>query len=142
MRYAYPCILHEEEEGGYYVTFPDVPEALTGGETQEETLELASDALAVALAFYVHDRRDIPQPSRLGKGQHAVSVPPIIAAKLSLYQAMRTQKVTNVALAKQLGISESAVRKLLDPDRRSHIGQVEKALKILGRTLVVEDKAA
>ena len=142
MRYAYPCIVHEEKEGGLYVTFPDVPEALTGGDTWEETLELAVDALAVALAGHVHERSDIPQPSRLAKGQHLVSVPPIVAAKLSLYQAMRSQKVTNVALAKQLGISESAVRKLLNPDRRSHIGQVEKALKVLGRTLVVEDKAA
>ncbi len=142
MRYAYPCILHEEEEGGFFATFPDVPEALTCGETAEETLGLAADALAVALAGYVHGRRDIPRPSRLVKGRHSVSVPPVIAAKLSLYQAMRRQKITNVALAERLGISESAVRKLLDPDRRSHIGRVEAALKVLGRTLVVEDKAA
>lgn len=142
MRYAYPCILHEEEGGGFHVTFPDVPEALTGGQTRQETLELAEDALAVALAGYVHERVEIPRPSRLAKGRHSVSVPPVIAAKLSLYQAMRRQKVTNVALAERLGISESAVRKLLDPDRRSHIGRVEAALKVLGRTLVVEDKVA
>ncbi len=144
MRYAYPCVPHQEEEkeGGFYVTFPDVPEALTGGETLGETLESAADALAVALAGYVHDRRDIPRPSPLAKGQHSISVPPVIAAKLSLYQAMRSQGITNVALAGRLGVSEGAVRKLLDPDRRSHIGKVETALKALGRTLVVEDKAA
>ncbi len=142
MRYAYPCILHDDEEGACVATFPDVPEALTGGQTEDEALDLAQDALAVALAGYVHDRRDIPRPSRLEKGHHSVSVPPIVAAKLSLCQAMRRQKVTNVALAGKLGMSESAVRKLLDPDRRSHIGRVEAALKALGRTLVVEDKAA
>ena len=33
MRYTYPCILTPEPEaGGFSVSFPDVPEALTGGE--------------------------------------------------------------------------------------------------------------
>ena len=30
MRYAYPCVLNSEEEGGFFVVFPDVPGALTG----------------------------------------------------------------------------------------------------------------
>ena len=38
MRYVYPCILTpDDEEGeGFVVTFPDVPEAITGGKTREE----------------------------------------------------------------------------------------------------------
>ena len=31
MFYVYPCVLNPEEEGGFYVTFPDVPGALTNG---------------------------------------------------------------------------------------------------------------
>ena len=142
MRYAYPCTLTPDEEGWLTVSFPDIAEALTSGKTREEALELAEDALAVALAGYVHDRRDIPTPSALGKGQDLVPLTPIVAAKLALYAAMRTQGITKVALGKRLGISESAIRKLVDPDHRSHIGQVERALKTLGRTLVIEDKAA
>lgn len=65
-----------------------------------------------------------------------------MAAKLALYTAMRAQGVTNVALAARLGISESAVRKLVNPDHRSHIGHVEKALAAVGRTLVVKDRVA
>lgn len=142
MRYAFPCVLHEEADGGYYTEFTDVPEALTGGTTVEEALDLAADALATALAGYVHLHRDIPSPSSLSKGAFSVAVPPVVAAKLALYQAMRAQKMTKVALADRLGISEGAVRKLLDPDRRSHIGKVETALRAVGRALVVEDKAA
>lgn len=141
MRYAYPCTLTPDEEGWLTVSFPDVAEALTSGKTREEALELAEDALAVALAGYVHARRDIPAPSRLTKERHLVPLPPIVAAKLALYVAMRAQGFTKVALADRLGISEAAVRKLTDPDHRSHIGQVENALKLLGRTLVIEDKA-
>jgi len=142
MRYLYPCTITPENDGGFFVTFNDVPEALTGGQTMDKCLELAEDALAVALAGYVHEKRDIPSPGTATKNQVLVPLPPVVAAKLALYSAMRTQKITKVALAARLDISESAVRKLCNPDHRSHIGQVETALKILGRTLVVEDKAA
>ena len=142
MRYAYPCTLTPEEEGGLLVTFPDVPEALTCGDDRGDALAMAKDALAVALAGYVHERRDIPAPSATAKGMELVPLPPVIAAKLALYTAMRAEGITKVALAARLGLSEAAVRKLLDPDHRSHIGPVEKALKAVGRTLVVEDKAA
>lgn len=144
MQYVYPCNLAPDtEEGeGYVVTFPDVPEAITGARTREESLVLAEDALGVALAGYVHERWDIPIPSAAAKGQVLVAVPPIVAAKLALYTAMREQGITKVALAARLGLSESVVRRLLDPDHRSHIGQVEKALRAVGRTLVVGDRAA
>ena len=142
MQYSYPCILHPEEGGGFWVSFPDVPSALTGGEDRAEALEMAEDALGVALAGYVHERWDIPVPSAAVKDQVLVAVPPVVAAKLALYTAMREQGITKVALAARLGLSESVVRRLLDPDHRSHIGQVEKALRAVGRTLVVGDRAA
>lgn len=142
MQYSYPCILHAEEGGGFWVSFPDVPGALTGGEDRAEALEMAEDALGVALAGYVHERWDIPIPSAAAKDQVLVAVPSIVAAKLALYTAMREQGITKVALAARLGLSESVVRRLLDPDHRSHIGQVEKALRAVGRTLVVGDRAA
>ena len=142
MRYAFPCTLTPNENGIYLVQFPDVPEALTDGASRAEALTMAADALAVALAGYVLGRRDIPVPGALAKGQDLVPVPPVTAAKLALYAAMREQRVTKTALAARLGISEAAVRKLTNPDHRSHIGRVEAALKALGRTLVVEDKAA
>ena len=142
MRYAYPCILTQDEEGWLTATFPDVPEAGTDGKTREEALGLAEDALGVALAGYIHVRRDIPVPSVLGTGQYLVPLAPIVAAKLALYSTMRAQGVTNVALGGRLGISETAVRKLVNPDHRSHIGQVKRALDALGRKLVLEDKAA
>ncbi len=144
MRYTYPCSLApDREEGeGFVATFPDVPEAITGAKTREETLALVQVGLAVALGMYVRCREDIPVPSPAAAGQVLVPVPPIIAAKLALYTAMRKQGITNVALASRLQLSEGAVRRLTNPRHRSHIGQVEKALRAVGRSLVVEDRAA
>ncbi len=141
MRYTYPCVL-TPDDGGVSISFPDVPEALTCGDDRAEALASAQDALATALAGYVHERWDIPAPSAAADGQELIPVPPVTAAKLALYTAMRAQDVTNVELAGRLGISEAAVRKLLNPDHRSHIGQVERALRTVGRTLVVEDRVA
>ena len=71
-----------------------------------------------------------------------VAVPPVAAAKVALYLAMREQGITRGDLARRLGLSETAVRRLVNPDHRSHIGQLQKALRAVGRTLVVEDRAA
>ncbi len=51
---------------------------------------------------------------------------------------MRDAKITRVELGNRLGVSEGAVRRLLDLDHRSHIGQVDAALTLLGKHLVVE----
>ena len=142
MRYAYPCVLTPEEGGGFFVRFPDVPGALTCGDNRAEALLMAEDALAVALAGYVQQQRDIPAPSPVKRGQEIVTLPPLVAAKLALYTAMRQQGVTKVALAARLGLSESVVRRLVNLDHRSHISQVEKALRAVGRKLAVEDQAA
>lgn len=142
MIYAYPCNLTPDDDGGLVVTFPDVPEAITGGENRFQALEMAEDALATALAAYVHEKWEIPVPGALVEGQDLVAVPTVVAAKLALYSAMRVQGVTKVELARRLGLTESAVRKLADPDHRSHISQVQKALRAVGHMVVVDVVAA
>lgn len=142
MQYTYPCLLTSEDEGGFSVSFPDVPAALTCGDNRAEALEMAEDALAVALGAYMDNREDIPLPSVPRPGQEMVAVPPIVAAKLALYRTMRNQNVTTEALAERLGSSKSSVRKLLDPDHRSPIDAVDAALRAVGRNLVIEDRAA
>ena len=142
MMYTYPCKLMLDKDGGVIATFPDVPEAITGGRDRAEALALAEDALATALAGYVHEKRDIPAPTMLMDGQESVPVPTIVAAKLGLYSVMKSQRITKVQLAGRLGISEAAVRKLTNPDHRSHMGQVQKALKAVGHSLTVQVTAA
>ena len=138
MLYAYPCKLTPDEDGGLVVTFPDVPEAITGGSDRNEALEMAEDALATALAGYVLAKRDIPVPGDATDGNAYVPVPSVVAAKLALYSAMQDQRITKVELANRLGVSESAARKLTNPEHNSRIGQLQKALRAVGLSLKVE----
>ena len=96
---VHPCVLTPEDEGGFFVSFPDVPEALTGGDNRAEALEMAEEALAAAFGIYVREREDIPVPSAAIAGQALVVVPAVVAAKLALYTAVRRQGITKVALA-------------------------------------------
>ena len=138
MIYAYPCDLASDADGELVVSFADVPEAITGGADRFEALSMAEDALAAALAGYVHRKRDIPAPSAVVDGQELVAVPSVVAAKLALYSAMRAQRITKAELARRLGVSESAVRRLTNLDHRSHIDQVQQALQAVGHNLAVE----
>lgn len=139
-RYTYP-VTFEPDEDTVIAQFPDVPEAHTQGADETDALYQANDCLIAALGAYIELRRDIPRPSP-ARGRLVVTVPPLAAAKLALYQAMREANMTNVALAKRLGVTETVVRRLLDLDHRSHIGQIESALAVFGKRLVVEVRDA
>lgn len=138
---VWPVELARQEDGAILVTFPDVPEALTEGETEAEAMVQAQDCLVAALGGYIGARRAIPRPSP-ARGRTTVPLPALAAAKIALYGAMRAQGVGNTALAVRLGLSEGAVRRLIDLDHRSHIGQVETALQVLGQRLTVATQAA
>lgn len=141
MHYSYPCRI-ERDGAGWVASFPDIPEALTGGSDYEQTVELAVDALVSALSrSYVERRRELPPPGARTSGEILIPVPALVAGKLALYSTMRRNRVTRVELARRLAVSVTTARRIVDPQHRSHIAQVERALRAVGRVLVVDDRA-
>jgi antitoxin HicB len=67
---------------------------------------------------------------------------PLIAAKLTLHDAMRGGHSTPARLAGRLGVTEAAARRLLDLRHRSRIEDVEAALAKLGKRIEVTVSAA
>ena len=47
--YTYKIHLHQEEEGGYTVIVPALPGCITFGETIEEALQMAKEAIQLYL---------------------------------------------------------------------------------------------
>lgn len=132
----------DEEDGGFVVTFRDIPEAITQGRAVEDALRNAADALTVALDGYIEAGWTFPRPSSAHAGEHIVTLPALVAAKLELYRRMCETGTTRVALARMLGIDERAVRRLLAYKHRSHIGQIEAALAKLGKRLEISVRDA
>lgn len=122
------------DDGGFVVTFPDVPEAITEGDSLEGALERAADALEVALSSYPDRNREIPKP---GAGKRRVAVSALVATKLALYSAWRASGITKAELARRIGIRRSSLDRLFDLRRHSRLDQLEAAFEALGKKLVV-----
>lgn len=102
--YSYPADFTPTEEGGFIITFPDVPEAITQCETLEDGVEQATDALDEAIVGRMNTGEDIPLPSTQRAGQYVIPVPAQTALKTALYEEIRGQKLSKVELAARLGI--------------------------------------
>jgi antitoxin HicB len=133
----YPVILEAQPEGGFVVTFPDVPEAITQGEDEDEALLYAVDALESALSFYVDDRKPLPVPSKAKRGQKTVRPSALECAKLGVYQAMTEQGIKKAELARRLGWHMPQVDRLFDLKHASRFDQIEAAARALGRHIEV-----
>ena len=56
-QFVYPALLTaDEKDGGFVVTFPDLPEAITQGNSWEEALHEAADCLEEAIALRIDDK--------------------------------------------------------------------------------------
>jgi antitoxin HicB len=141
---TYPAIFLREANGkGFHVRFPDLPEALTGADDLQETLAAAADCLAEAIAGRIARGERIPAPSEPKRGQRLVGVPLYLAPKLALYLTMRERGIRNTQLARRLGVSETVVRRMLDPRHSTKPERIQEALAALGKRIVVrfEDAA-
>lgn len=63
-RYIFPAIFEPGEKKGYTVKFPDLPGCITEGDTMEEALHMAKEALELHLYGMEEDEDEIPNPSR------------------------------------------------------------------------------
>ena len=59
----YPAIFHVAEEGGFWITFPDLPECMAQGDNMQEAYEMAVDALGLALTSREQEKQEIPVAS-------------------------------------------------------------------------------
>ena len=141
---SFPAVLVSEGDGlGYLVRFPDFPEALTSGNDIRDACMQAEDCLAEAIAGRITRGDAIPTPSRLKRGQKLIAVPLYLAPKLALYIVMRDGGFRGTEVARRLGVSETVVRRMLNPKHVTKPEMIQAALRVLGKQIVVsfEDAA-
>jgi len=139
--FEYPVEIKKDTNGTYQVSFPDIPEAHTFGESRDEALEHGIEALDTALSFYIDEGKDLPRAS--GKRGRSIIRPSLIAEmKLGIYQSMRTEKIRKTDLARRMGVALMQVDRLLDLTHSSRIEQLEAAYGALGKRVHVELEVA
>ena len=134
----FPVVLTQDEaDGGFVVTFADIPEAITQGETREEALDMAKEALETALEFYFEDKRAVPVPSKVMRGQDAVELSASLSAKVLLLNEMLAQNIRPTELARRLNTTPQEVNRLTNLRHTSRIDGIDSALRALGRRLEI-----
>lgn len=59
----YPAVFHKAEEGGFWVTFPDIPECMTQGDDMQQAYEMAVEALGLSITTMEEEGEKLPQAS-------------------------------------------------------------------------------
>ena len=132
----FPVTLRRDEtDGGFVVTFRDIPEAITQGETVEDALAMAKEALETAMEFYFEDKRCVPVPSKPKRGQHTIELPASLSAKVWLLNEMVAQKIRPAELARRLNTTPQEVNRLTNLRHTTRIDAIAAALHAMGRQL-------
>lgn len=99
----YPAVFHKAEEGGFWITFPDIPECMTQGDDMQQAYEMAVEALGLAITSREEEKIELPVPSEPDKivtGQNEFSV--VIEFDLLAYKKRTNPR----AIKKTLSIPE------------------------------------
>lgn len=131
---SYPARIRRDGDG-FMVSFPDIPEALTGAATKQRALEMAADALTTAMDFYFEDRRSVPAPSTPKRGHVMIDLPPSVAAKVLLLNEMIAQGTRPADLARRMHVLPQEVNRLTNLRHPTKIDTIAQALKVLGKRL-------
>ena len=108
-KYVYPAIFTLEDDGGYSISFPDLENCFTCGDSLQDGLEMAADALALVLYGYEKDSKPIPSPSRPSdlvlNGGDFVNY---VACDTMMYRKMYNNKAVKKTLTIPEWLNESA----------------------------------
>ncbi|MBX9903004.1 MAG: type II toxin-antitoxin system HicB family antitoxin [Burkholderiales bacterium] len=131
LQFTYPVKLtRDRKDGGYVVTFRDIPEAITQGNNVEEALSEAEGALQAVIEARIEDALDIPAPSRAKNGELMASSPVTTVLKAAVYLSMREQGVSKSELARRMQIHEKEAPRMLDPYHQTKVVALERALAL------------
>jgi antitoxin HicB len=137
--FSYPAkFTVDREAGGYVISFPNVPEAVTQAESMEEGIDMATDCLEMVLAEYIRLGRPIPAPSTPKRGQRSIRLSFFVALKVELYNAWLQSGVKKAELARRLRIPRANVDRLFDLKHFSRPEQIEEAFAALGKQVDIQ----
>ena len=125
------------EDNSNIVTFPDLPNVSTFGDTKEEAIQNAFDALNGCIESDFERGFKIPEPKTYsGKQYTPIPLKPHIELSIKL-RSIRANK-SQIEIANMLGISYQAYQKLENPRKcNPTVKTLEKIANIYNKELKV-----
>ena len=106
----YPSIFHKAEEGGFWVSFPDIPECLTEGDDMRQAYEMASDALGLVISDKIKNKETLPVPSLADEVNTEDGYLVIVEFDLLEYQKKHNNRAVKKTLSIPAWLNEAAIR--------------------------------
>lgn len=113
-RLFYPAVFHKAEEGGFWVTFPDIPECMTQGDDMQEAYEMSVDALGLALTSRESEGEAIPEASQLDTVDPEDGILVIVEFDMAEYRRKNCSRAVKKTLSIPEWLNEAAVRENLN----------------------------
>ena len=110
MKYIFGAVVREDvEDGGFWAEFPDLPGCYGQGDTFEECVCSASDAVETHIAAMIEDECEVPTPSRVsaddGDVVYVYADPEIVE--------LGEPSISAAEAAKRLGVSKGRISQLI-----------------------------
>lgn len=126
----------EPDGEGYLVTFRDIDNAFTQGETLEEAIFNAQEVLDLMLLDRLEKNEDIPLPSLFKQGEVAIAASPEVSAP-ALLHIMRTLNHRSMAeVARTMGVSYQSYQRI-ESGKNLTMKSLKKAASALGSTVEI-----
>ena len=110
-KFFYPALFHKEDDGGFWVSFPDIPECLTQGTDMSQAYEMAVDALGLALEDRMKEN-NVPVPTSIDFLVIAEnSYPVIIEFDLLEYKKKHSSRAVKKTLTIPEWLNDEATKK-------------------------------
>jgi antitoxin HicB len=132
----YQAVLEPQPEGGFTVTFPDIPEAITEGDSREEALFNATEVLGLCLEVRIDEGEVLPQPGTV-KGGVWITPHATVQAAAGLRQIREAEGKTLSDLARLLNTSWPAAQRLERASANPTLKQLDRAAAAMGKRLVL-----
>lgn len=113
-RLFYPAVFHKAEEGGFWVTFPDIPECMTQGEDMQDAYEMAVDALGLSLTMIENEGEDVPKASSLDEIAVEDGILVIVEFDMAEYRRKNRSRAVKKTLSIPEWLNEAAIRENLN----------------------------
>ena len=109
-KFFYPALFHKEDGGGFWVSFPDIPECLTQGTDMSQAYEMAVDALGLALEDRMKEN-NVPVPTSIDFLVIAENYPVIIEFDLLEYKKKHSSRAVKKTLTIPEWLNDEAIKK-------------------------------
>jgi len=135
----YPGIIHDDPDG-FWIEFPDLKGCVTQGDTMEQLMAMAEEALSLYLEDYIESEKELPAASS-PQGRNIIYIEPYpeIAIPLTIKELRKQQKLSQTEIAERIGVKYQTYQQIENINKfNATVKTLNKIARALGKRLKIE----